>query len=407
MPDAADPSDALSPRMPARHGAERALLPEGVQDDLSPVAEQEAALTDTLMRAFAAYGYRRVAPPLVEFETSLVSIEGGSVSPDMFRLLDPISNRMMALRSDITPQVARLAATRLRTAQRPLRLSYAGHVLRVRGSQLRPRRQFRQAGAELIGEASVQAEAEILLMALETLQDMGLRGLAVDLTLSRFVPSLTAALGLSADDRAAVRTALDAKDAGALSGWPAPAGAVFDTVLQATGPAADALVRLGRLDLPDPARALLDEAAALVDMVGRARPDLALSLDAGEYRGFEYKTGLGFSVFAHGVRGTLARGGRYAVRHLDGTGEPAVGFSVYMDSILQGLPAPDPKPLVFVPAGSDAGSRLRLKGWRTLTGLAAVADERAEARRLGCTHWLPPDADAPEPLAPEPPDPVR
>ncbi|MGF1605655.1 MAG: ATP phosphoribosyltransferase regulatory subunit [Rhodothalassiaceae bacterium] len=377
---------------------QRGLLPEGVHDALSPEAEQEAALTDDLMRGFAAYGYRRVAPPLVEFETSLTSLSGGSVTPNMFRLLDPVSNRMMALRSDITPQIARLAATRLAAAPRPLRLSYAGHVLRVRGSQLRPHRQFRQAGAELIGAASVQAEAEVIAMALETLRLIGLQGLVLDLTVSRFVPVLARALGLSAPAAEEVRLALDAKDVGRLQRLHGPARDSFTTVLRAAGPVSQALAQLDRLDLPEEARALIEEVAALAHALHTVVPDLPISLDPGEFRGFEYKTGIGFSVFAQGVRGTLARGGRYAVDHLDGREEPAVGFSVYLDSILQGLPRPAPRPLVFLPADSQDGSRLRVSGWRTLTALAPVADEQAEARRMGCTHWLPAGADAPVPL---------
>lgn len=378
--------------------ADRGLLPEGVQDDLTPDAEHEAALTDALLRSFAGYGYKRVATPLVEFESSLVSLEGGQVSPNMFRLLDPVSNRMMALRSDITPQVARLAATRLSDAARPLRLAYAGHVLRVQGSQLRPRRQFRQAGAELIGEASIAAEAEILAMAVEALRDMGLTSVHVDLTLSRFVPLLTAHYALTQAQCIQVRNALDAKDAAALASLGGPAGECFQTILRTSGPVKGALASLSALELPHEAGSLLRDAAQLTDRLADRLDGVPISLDVGEYRGFEYKTGIGFSLFADGVRGTLARGGRYGVAHLDGRTEPAVGFSLYMDSVLEGVPRPEPKPLVYVSGGPDAARALRLRGWRALTALGPVADERAEARRLGCTHWLAAGADAPEPL---------
>src|SRR5690606_35936945 len=105
----------------------------------------------------------RVKPPLIEFEDGLLSGPGAAVAADTFRLMDPVSQRMMAIRADMTLQVARIAATRLRNQPRPLRLSYAGQVLRVAGTQLRPERQFGQAGVELIGAACPAADAEVAL----------------------------------------------------------------------------------------------------------------------------------------------------------------------------------------------------------------------------------------------------
>src|SRR6266436_5105765 len=128
-----------------------ALLPGGIYDLLPPEAEIEAAGTARLMGVLSAYGYERVKPPLVEFEETLLSEAGAAMASDTFRMMDPISHRMIGVRADMTPQVARIAATRLAHKPRPLRLSYAGQVLRVKGSEMRPERQIGQAGAELIG----------------------------------------------------------------------------------------------------------------------------------------------------------------------------------------------------------------------------------------------------------------
>src|SRR5688572_10246851 len=106
--------------------SEKALLPEGFHDDLPPDAEYEATIAERLLARFYAYGYDRVTPPLAEFEESLLSGSGKSLSRQMFRLMDPISQRMMGVRTDMTIQVARIAATRLSPAPRPLRLCYAG-----------------------------------------------------------------------------------------------------------------------------------------------------------------------------------------------------------------------------------------------------------------------------------------
>ena len=147
--------------------SDKALLPAGLSDVLAPDAAFEASVLERLLDWFSRHGYDRVKPPLVEFEDGLLTGTGAGLSEQTFRLMDPVSQKMMGVRADITPQVARIAATRLTRAPRPLRLSYAGQVLRVRGSQLRPERQFTQAGAELIGASETAADAEVIQMAAE------------------------------------------------------------------------------------------------------------------------------------------------------------------------------------------------------------------------------------------------
>src|ERR1700753_2833991 len=159
-----------------------ALLPAGLRDLLPPDAETEASAVEALMTVFAAQGYERVKPPLLEFEDSLLVGSGVAVADQTFRLMDPDSQRMMGLRADTTPQVARIAATRLAGAPRPLRLSYAGQCLRVRGSQLAPDRQITQAGIELIGCDNSAADAEIVLAGAEALASVGLTRTSFDLT---------------------------------------------------------------------------------------------------------------------------------------------------------------------------------------------------------------------------------
>jgi ATP phosphoribosyltransferase regulatory subunit len=370
--------------------AARALLPEGLHDELPPAAEHEASVVGELVASFAAHGYQRVKPPLIEFEESLTSGPGAAQATGMFRLIDPVSQRMMAVRSDMTVQVARIAATRLQKAPRPLRLSYAGQVLRVKGSQLRPERQFPQAGVELIGVKSVAADAEVVLLAIEALTASGhTRPITVDLTLPTLVPAIAVALGLDDSLTRQARDALDGKDAAQLQDIPGEAGVLFRGLLDAAGPADRALQRLGALALPPAARAEVDELAGLVAAIRAAGPSIALTIDPGEYRAHEYHTGFGFTLFATGVRGELGRGGRYLLVGPDGGSEEAVGFTIYVDSLLRALPQPARPAFVYLPAGvsAEAAQGLRRAGHRTVAGLAREADPQAEARRLGCSHF--------------------
>ncbi|MEN3974804.1 ATP phosphoribosyltransferase regulatory subunit [Emcibacter sp. SYSU 3D8] len=367
--------------------ATRALLPEGLHDTLAPRAELESRAVVALLACFSAHGYDQVAPPLVEFEDSLLAGVGAAEGRRMFRLMDPASHRMMGVRTDMTTQVARVATTRLAAAPRPLRLCYAGQVLRVESGKLRSEREFGQAGIELIGTASTGAEAEVLLLAAEALHSVGAVDFTIDLTVPTLVPAVSAGLGLDAARAAIARDALDEKDMAGLSVFDGRVREVFETLLLAGGEADKALDALTGLDLPGEAAALVEELRAMVGTLRGAAPALTLTIDPGEYRNFEYHTGICFTAFDRNGSRELGRGGRYQVQGAASL-EPAVGFTVYVDSLLRALPEPRRANAVFVPAGTprEAAEGLRSSGWRTVAGLDAVADDAREARRLGCSH---------------------
>ncbi len=364
------------------------MLPEGLRDDLPPFAEYEAAVLRGLLSRFAAQGYLEVTPPLVEFEESLFAGTGDAKTLPMFRVMDPASHRMMAIRADMTLQIARIATTRLSDYPRPLRLSYGGQVLQVKGSQLRPDRQFAQSGVELIGSKALEADIEVILLARDALSSVGVNDLSFDLVIPRLVPMVCNGLGLSLDDTLSVREALDAKDIGTLAAIDGAAGKILRGLLNGAGPAADALDILRALDLPAEVQGEIADLGKLVAGIQDRAPDLSLTIDPGEYHGFEYKTGIGFSLFARGVKGELGRGGRYVTSHGDGHMEPAVGFSVYLDSLIRALPKAVAADLVFIPSGTDFETvrALQRDGWRTVQALEPVARLEPEALRLGCSH---------------------
>ncbi len=369
---------------------DKALLPAGLQDILPPHAAHEAGVVARLLASFAGHGYARVKPPLMEFEETLMAGAGAAVAQQTFRLMDPVSQRMMGLRADITPQVARIAATRLGRAARPLRLCYGGQVLRVKGGQLRGERQFGQAGVELIGASQATADAEVVSMAAEALTGLGVSGLSVDLNLPPLVAVTAAALGFDDAVDGALRQALDRKDAAAVEDLAGDRAPLFQALLRAAGPAKAALQALAALELPAPAAeqvARLDQVAGLIRA---AHPDLTLTIDPVEHRGFEYQTGISFTFFARGVRGELGRGGRYLAERAGGDGESSTGFTLYMDTVLRALPEAKVPPHLFLLAGTPPAKAraLREAGWATLSGLETVADPRAEAKRLACSHIL-------------------
>ena len=380
--------------MSANDNDHRGLLPAGLADLLPPDAAREARAIDVAIDRFAAFGYERVKPPLVEFEESLLGGPGAALAPQTFRLMDPVSQRMMGVRPDMTVQVARIAVTRLKHEPRPLRLSYGGNVIRVRGGQLKRERQFAQVGTELIGVDSAEADAEAVLLAVDALRAIGVAALSVDLNLPTLVAAVGAGLKLPADTLRRVRRALDRKDEGGIAkalGDHRKAADLFVGLLRAAGPAEAGIARLAALKLPAAAQA---EAARLGDVVKRVRvadEDLPLTLDPVEYRGLEYQTGVSFSVFDLKGRHELARGGRYSAGYPeDGVSEPATGFTLYMDAVLQACEPAPARPRLFLPTGTDWSSAApwQARGYAVVRGAAPCDDPRAEARRLLCSHAL-------------------
>src|SRR5258708_13498226 len=249
-----------------------ALLPLGLRDLLPPDAAAEALAVGRMMAVLESQGYQRVKPPLVEFEESLLSGPGAAMASEPFRLMDPVSHRMIGLRADMTPQVARIAATRLKNVARPLRLSYAGQVLRIKGGQLRPERQIGQVGAELIGADGAAADVEAIAVAAEALAGLGIEGLSVDLTLPRLVPAICDGLGIATRQGDAIRVALDHKDAARLREIGGAAAPTLGKPLAAGGPAAKTLAALAPLALLPLAAAERARLGAIVAPLGRSRP---------------------------------------------------------------------------------------------------------------------------------------
>ncbi len=357
------------------------LLPEGLEDRLPLEAARITAMMRACLDVLAAHGYDRVRPPLLEFEASLVGRMAGVTvgeTSNMFRFVDPASLRTLALRSDMTPQVGRIAATSLASAPRPLRLAYCGDTVVIKASQLDPARERLQLGAELIGTDSVAAASEIVMLAVEALKAAGLTGISVDFTLPDLVDTLAQkAFPLAPEQIEAVRRELDTKDAGGLK---AAGGGAYLPLLYATGPLDSALAALRAVDAGGALKSRLDGLEAIAEHVGDAA---TITLDPTERHGFEYQSWFGFTLYAEGLRRAAGRGGTYRIA---GSDEAATGFTLYLDRLAEVAPQPESLRTCYLPSGHDraAAAGLRAEGWRTLAQLSDGEDPAM----LGCTHIL-------------------
>jgi ATP phosphoribosyltransferase regulatory subunit len=342
-----------------------ALLPTGFRDRLPPEADASARLVRAVLDTVAGYGYERVQPPLAEFEVSLTGALGTS-SRDLLRFVDPVSGETMAVRSDITGQIGRIARGRMGHHPRPIRLSYGGPVVKLRAGQLRPEREMMQVGAELIGLDSVPAVTEIVTVAIEALKAAGVRDMTLDLTLPDLIDTL-----LPGMDSTALKDRLDAKDTAAVP-------KEFRPLIAATGAYAEAAARLRSFDTAGRLSTRLD---ALDALVAALPADVRVTLDPTERHGFEYQSWFGFSLFSDHTAGEIARGGSYRLGE-----EPAIGFSAYIDPLIDAGLAQGERRRLFLPLGTlpQKAAKLRAEGWVTVAALGPEDTAQAQI----CTHIL-------------------
>lgn len=323
------------------------LLPSGLMDVLPPLASAEFRLIHHFLKCFMGFGYQPVIPPLAEYEESLLAGQGGATSHHVFRVVDPLGNGMLGIRADITGQVARIAGGPLSGAPRPLRLCYAGYTLRTAPQALETRRQYTQVGIERFGDISTNAISELLAIASHALSSAADKKLSIDLHYPAILPELLASV--PPQHRDAVRDAVRLKDAARLRQLKADNIAA---ILEASGEASRALPALKKAGAPDKALADLQ---ALIDALAKQKLDARITLDMLDLAGYEYYCGIGFAMYWENPAIEVARGGCYETLN----GEKAVGFTLYINDLLEHLPAEPAAPVSKIPYGTPVSEAVK------------------------------------------------
>jgi ATP phosphoribosyltransferase regulatory subunit len=337
------------------------VLPDHIADVLPSEARHIEELRRQLLDTARGYGYELVMPPLLEHLESLLSGTGEALDLQTFKLVDQLSGRSMGLRADTTPQVARIDA-HLLNREGVARLCYCGPVLHTRPDRPHATREPLQFGAEIYGHAGLEADTEVLLLALDCLQAAGLeQGVIVDLADARIVRALFAGMPVDAAALARVHAALAAKDASELAALTKDFPAASRDGLRALiGLYGDASV------LDEAAKALKGTpavAAALADLRQLATglqgvAGRQISFDLADLRGYAYYSGMRFGIYAPGAADSLVRGGRYdEVGAVFGRNRPAVGFSLDVRELVGVLPARPLRAAIRAPWSDAAGLR--------------------------------------------------
>ena len=315
------------------------VLPDHIADVLPSEARHIEELRRDLLDMARRYGYELVMPPLLEHLESLLTGTGEALDLQTFKLVDQLSGRMMGLRADSTPQVARIDAHLLNRVG-VTRLCYCGPVLHTRPDKPHATREPLQFGAEIYGHAGPEADLEILLLALDCLRVANVRVPNVDLADARIVRALMPPAQATAGVQSQVRQALAAKDASELARLTRD----FPT---ASRQGLLALVRLyGDEKVLDDAQKVLPPSPAVDAALTNLRwlashlQGIQVSFDLADLRGYAYYSGARFSIYAPAASDALVRGGRYdEVGAVFGRNRPAVGFSLDIKAIVSAVGA--------------------------------------------------------------------
>lgn len=326
---------------------DKALLPAGFHDSLFPEAEKKAHIMANLAAHLHKFGYELVEPPVIEFENSLFTGAGKVLKNQTFRVMDPVSHKMMGVRSDITTQIARIATTRLKKEAKPLRLAYGGDVFRTKGEGLYAERQLIQSGLELVGIDSPQADTEIILVTVSAMKNLGIKDICIDFTLPRLAGIILDSMKYKKDEKIALLDVINKKNIAEirkLAGNNAP-------LLVNLASTDISIEKLENLPLPASAKDLCARLSAVVNIIKQSGENIEISIDPAESSKFSYHSGIGFTIFAKGAKGEIGRGGRYEITDNDEE-ISAVGATIYINEILRILPANKPKERIFVPKGT-------------------------------------------------------
>lgn len=375
------------------------LLPDGIEETLPDEAWHLELLRRRVLDMFSGWGYQLVIPPLIEYLDSLLTGTGHDLDLQTFKITDQLTGRMMGIRADMTPQVARIDACHLHS-ELPSRLCYIGSVLHTRSDGFGSTRSPIQVGAELYGHAGEASDVEILCLMLKTLETIGIRDICIDLGHVSIYRSLSRAAGLQQGQELELFEMLQRK-----------ALPEIEIFLRASGISATyqkmlgALVRLnGNINILQEARSLMSTADTRVHeaidyletvaaIISKRSPDLELHIDLAELRGYHYKTGIVFAAFAAGQGQEIARGGRYdGIGEIFGNPRPATGFSANLKTLASLMPVMSAIPAaIYAPDDEDEMLhetilQLRASGERVIYELSKQHNNTPKA--LGCDRKL-------------------
>lgn len=374
------------------------MLPEGIEALLPGDAEYLENSRRKLLDLFRQWGYQFVVPPIVDYIESLLTGSGTELDLQTFKLIDQMSGRLLGIRADMTPQVARIDAHHLNT-RAPVRLCYLGTVLKTHPSGLTRTRSPFQVGAELYGHKGLESDLEMIRLMLETLNTCGFEDYYLDIGHLGIYKYIVESCQLEADQQASLSDILQRKAAAELQEFlqrqhlkPELAEALLSLIqlsgdTQVIEKAREQLKGLGQ-----PVLDALDRLEKLVSRIRRFYPGISIHIDLAELHGYYYQTDIVFAAYLPGHASELARGGRYDdLTQAYEWGRPATGFSMDLNALmLLRNDVPQPADRILAPAVEDSRLDDRIAELRQAgeSVVQALPDQEGTAGEMGCQRRL-------------------
>ncbi len=374
------------------------ILPEGIEEILPPCSEQMDRLCREIIDLYTSCGYQLVIPPMIEYMDSLLTGTGEDLDLQIFKLTDQISGRLMGVRADTTPQIARIDAHILKR-QVPTRLCYFGTVLHTRPENTGGNRSPLQIGAELYGHKGFESDAEVLCLMIETLKKAGIKNIHVDLGHVGVYNNLLKLANLDNDLEAELfdvfqRKAMSELDDMIFSGsLSSETGQMFKALITLHGSINEFKeARVCFEGINPEAKEYLDELQNIIGLVSKRMLDVTFNFDCSELRGYHYHTGIVFTAYMPGNGQGIAFGGRYDdIGSAFGRARPATGFSTDIKTLL-GLSefAPENRMGIYAPYSDEpdqmeAINNLRSQGEIVICELPQQNDT---PEAMGCDRQL-------------------
>ena len=336
--------------------ADRWLLPDGIEEILPPQAARLEQLRRSLLDLYKTWGYEQVFPPMVEYLESLLTGAGNDLALQTFKLTDQLTGRLMGVRADMTPQVARIDA---HTLQREgvTRLCYAGHVLHAKPESLGSSRSLIQVGAEIYGHSGIESDIEVIKLMLKTLKSGGCRQIHLDLGHVAIYRALAAEAQLNEEQELTLFEIYQRKAVPELTAFLAceVSDPAIRAMLQSLATLAgdDSVLRQAAsllANAPATVRGALDDLSHIADAIAGFDADVKLYFDLGELRGYHYHTGAVFSAYVPGMGQAIAKGGRYDhIGEVFGRARSATGFSTDLAQLVSRVALLPSAQRVFAP----------------------------------------------------------
>ena len=303
------------------------LLPEGFRDSLPGLAGKENRISSIFIEFMEKNGFSFVKPPLLEFENSLFFLKKNKDNLDSFRVLDPLSQKMMGLRTDITLQVARMSCGSLLKEPRPLRLSYSGEVLKVQNNNLNMSRQFNQIGAEIIGTENNFCENEIIKIIIDILEKFKIKDFFISFMMPTLINSISKDFKLSKSNFDLVKEKFKNKNFSGLEKVSTKLEEISSTLLSSIGEVEKKLPKISNYKFPSETQFEINNFIEIVSRLKNEFSDYKILIDPLEIDDSEYHTGISFKIYSHDFK-ELFSGGKYKVSQ-----ENCIGFSGFVENL--------------------------------------------------------------------------